>query len=705
MTTEILHSAAWHRVAGLRPALAAGTRIVRQPARDLVWHLVVEPGTGRLLRLNPAAWAFVGRLDGRSTVDGLWRRLLALQGEQAPTQDEVLQLLAQLARAGLVVFDAAPHLSMLFERREEAEVQRRGGRFNPFMLRLPLFDPQPWLDRLEHVGRVLFSRPACIAWLLGVLAALATAAVQWPELTTHAGVLVATPANALLAWLAYPLVKLVHETAHGLAVRRFGGEVHEAGIGLVLLVPSPYVDAAAASAFGSRRHRILVSAAGLLVEGAIAAIALFVWTLVQPGLVRDAALAVALVCSVSTVLFNANPLVRLDGYHILCDALDLPNLSTRSRAWWTRLLGRLLAGRSMPQASLMAGEAKWLAVYAPAALVYRLLVLVGVALWAGSHSWVLGLGAGLVAATWLLRSGWRWLGVLGPRAQAVGGAAAAFTALLVAIVPAPEALVAQGVVWPAANAQVRAATSGFVQALALPDGAPVEAGAVVLRLDDPALNASLDSLQAQQLSLRAQQFRVMLSDPSSYVQLESDLQRVSAEAAEIERRIGGLEVRAAASGTLAWTRPQDAVGGFAGKGALLGYVVTGDPTLVRLALPEDDYLPMQGRVTGVQVRLADSRGTAWDAELLPVVPGAGRELPSAALGSRQGGAIAVEAGNPSRALGRVVLLDVRVPQLHSQLVGGRAWVKLQLAPQPLATRWWLRLRQLLLRQFAPTGQL
>ena len=114
-----LVSAAWHRVAPLRPSLAAGVKIVRQPVRDQVWHVLVEPGSGRQLRLNPAAYAFAGRCDGRTSVEAIWQLLLARAGEDAPTQDEVVRLLAQLSRAGMLQFDSAPHLSLLFARADE----------------------------------------------------------------------------------------------------------------------------------------------------------------------------------------------------------------------------------------------------------------------------------------------------------------------------------------------------------------------------------------------------------------------------------------------------------------------------------------------------------------------------------------------------------------------------------------------------------
>jgi putative peptide zinc metalloprotease protein len=705
MSDQPLVSSAWHRVAGLRPSLSPDVRVVRQPARDQVWHLLVEPATGRQMRLNPAAWDVVGRLDGRSTVAQLWERVLTLRGEQAPTQDEMLQLVAQLFRGGLVQFDAAPNLASLFARRDEEDTRRRRARLNPFMVRIPLVDPQRWLDRLLPLAGVLFTRAAWRAWCLLVAVAAVVAAMNAPELRAQAGRVLASPGSYLLAWLAYPVVKLLHEAAHGLALRHFGGTVREAGLSLVLLVPAPYVDAQAATAFSSRRQRILVSAAGILVELAVGALALLAWTQLQPGTARDAALAVVLICWVSTLVFNANPLVRLDGYHVLCDALDLPNLSTRSQAWWTRTLAALVQRRgAAPQASLLAGERKWLVAYAPASLAYRLFVWLAFVAWIGVHSWLLGLAALLLALGWAVRMGWRWLGRAAPAAQRWGAGALAAIAAIALLVPLPQTMVAQGVVWPAPAAQLRAVSGGFVHRL-LPDGAGVAPGDGVLELVDEELQASAGRLAEEEASLRAQQYRVLLTQPSTYLQLQADVDRVQAEIARAEEQLAGLRLRAGAAGRVAWTRPQDLPGSFAARGTLLGHVVGGDSLQVRVALPEDDFLLLHGRVRAAQVRLAQDPARTWSGELLPQAPGATRELPSPALGQSGGGAIPVEPGKATLARARVFLLDVRVPALRDDIVGGRAWVKFRLDDEPVAARVWRRLQQALLQQLSPTGRL
>jgi putative peptide zinc metalloprotease protein len=707
MTEAPLVSASWHRVAALRPSLAPGLRIVRQQVRDQVWHLLLDPASGQQIRLNPAAWDLVGRCDGRASTGELWDTVLRLRRDEAPTQDETLALLAQLFRAGLVQFDAAPHLAMLFARRDKEGPAGRRAFVNPLMLRLRLADPSRWLHRLTPLAHLLFSPGAAVAWLALVLLALLGAAAEWQALGADAARLLASPSAYALALVCYPLVKSLHELGHGLAVRRFGGEVRELGVALMFLTPALYVDAGSANAFASARQRALVSAAGILVELALAALAFLVWAAASPGLVRDTALAVALIGSVSTLFFNGNPLLRLDGYHVLCDALQLTNLAARSQAWWARLLRRVVGQAAGPAPLLARGEAKWLAFYAPASALYRISLLCALVFWLGRQAWLVGWIAGAVVAFYVARGAWRWLAAAGPRVQWAGSAAAALALLLLVAVPAPQTVVVRGVVWPPAEAQLRAVSGGFVRAVLRPDGAQAQAGEAVLALDDPALVAARDRLAAEQTGLQARQYRALLADPASALQLQADIDRNAAELARAEQQLAGLEVRPAAAGRVAWARPADLPGTYAARGQLLGYLLAPGPAQVRLALPEEDFSRVRGRVQSVQMRLADDPATVHAGQLAPVVPGGTFELPSAALGDRHGGPVPVDPQDPKglRTLAPVFFLDVSVAGVDTPRVGTRAWVRLELPWEPLAAQWARRWSQLFVKHFAPTGQL
>src|ERR1700674_802440 len=511
--SESLFSPLWYRVADQHPHLRTDVRVQRQHYRDELWRLLVGAADGRQIRINDRAWQFIGRCDGRHSVQQVWDALLKQFRDDAPTQDEVVRLLAQLDGLGLLAYETTPDVRILARRRDERMQQRRGS-VNPFALRIPLGDPSRLLDRLAGLPALLFNAPAFAIWLAVITAALAAAGSEWNELGMHARTYMGTPRDLVLAGICFPFIKTLHELAHALAVRRWGGRIQEAGFSLFVLVPAPYVDASAANAFRKRHQRTIVGLAGMMAELALASLAMLVWLNVQPGLVRDAAFVVMFIASVSTVVFNGNPLLSFDAYYVMCDALDMPTLASRIRAWWAHAMRQLILGGKVASSMQPArGERKWLIFYAPASFAYRLFVSALLVFWLGAHSVLLGTLAALLLLIFLIiKPSWSAArrtvadaraGGAPMRAGAVATAGLAMILLLLCVVPLPYHTVAGGVVWLPEQARMRPETEGFIATLPVRDGERVIAGQVLLTLDDPSLKGERDRLASQMERLPA----------------------------------------------------------------------------------------------------------------------------------------------------------------------------------------------------------
>ena len=260
----------WYRVAALHPRLHAHVRLLRHTYRGEIWHVLDDPVSGRQHRINPVAWTLVARLDGRCSMQQIWDTVVQEGGSRAPTQPEVLALLGQLHSHELIASEASPDLTGMFQQQQQRQRRQRLAKSNPLALRVGLGNPSRVLDRLQGLAQWLFSPAMAVVWLLGVGIALLTAATQATALQSYAALHLGSPQQWLVMWLVFPVVKALHEAAHALAVRRWGGEVAEVGITLMLLMPVPYVDASAATAFRERKRRILVSLAGIACELALA---------------------------------------------------------------------------------------------------------------------------------------------------------------------------------------------------------------------------------------------------------------------------------------------------------------------------------------------------------------------------------------------------------------------------------------------------
>ena len=382
MNQDPLFSEHWYRVKDLKPRLASDVIIRRHSYRRVPCYVLHRKSTSAYHRINARVFRLIAELDGSVTINAAWQRAIETQGKQAPTQPELMGLLARLHEAELLTVNRKLDAEQLFTRAQDNDHKETKQRYlNPLFLRFTLFDPDRLLNTLQPLARCLFSRTALVMWMGLIVLALFLLLPHWVNLRYEiAGFDMFSAGNMLLFLTLYPALKLVHELAHGLAVKRFGGEVHELGIALMVFLPIPYVDASAASVLPDKWNRMLVSAAGILVELAVAALATVVWSF-SDGMLHDLALTMMLIGGVSTVLFNGNPLLKFDGYYILSDAVEIPNLADRSRQHLLGLARHRLFGMPPHQAQLAdRAEGIWLVLYGLLSSAYKLAIMIAIAL-------------------------------------------------------------------------------------------------------------------------------------------------------------------------------------------------------------------------------------------------------------------------------------------------------------------------------------
>ncbi len=725
-----LLSSQWFRVATLKPHLRPQVSVVRQQARGQLWYVLHNEASGRFHRVNERAYEVVGRLDGELTVDGLWRELIQQQGDDAPSQDDVLRVLGQLAEADLLQAEHMPDLRRQVERGLAREQVQARSRVHPLSFRVKLFDPSPWLLRLGGMARLVFNRVSLWMWV----ALLATGAwVAWqngPELMAHARSSLSQPRVLLMMWLIYPLLKALHEFGHALALRRWGCATHEVGLTFLLLMPLQHVDATSSLRLPDRWARATIAAAGIMVELGAAAVAVMVWAAVQPGWLRDAALVTLTLGGISTLVFNGNPLMRYDGYHFLCDAAGLPNLAGRSQAHWrqrltawtARLLGSPVADADDANLRLDLTERLALWSHAPAAWLWRLTVGTVIVAWlADLSTWLAVAGAVWVAWGLLAAPIAAWvtdvtsapeLSPVRGRARALMLAVVSASLLCTLVLPWPASLHADGLVWLPQEAQVRSGSPArLAQALAR-DGDLVQAGQPLMKLVADELLAEKAVLQARIAASEAQRSAAWATDPVGVSQAEEAVDRDRQALAEVERRIAGLTVRAGVAGRLVWPHAADMTGRDVAEGEVLAQVLPPGGARALVVVSEADVglwrEALRRRRAGdddLHVMLADARGTVWPASLVRQVPAALDRLPAPALGSAAGGPVEVDPADAdgTRPLHPVFTFELLVPQAVAERVGARAQVRLTLAPQTLVDRVFFRMRQLLLSHMGALG--
>lgn len=712
---ESLFSPLWHRYSKQRPQLKTHITVQPQRYRDQTWYLLINDTNGKNFRINEIAYQFIGRCDGHFSVQEVWDSMLESLRDDTPTQDELIRLLGELDQRDLIRYEVMPDVPGMFRRKQEKIKRERMAFINPFAFKLSLWDPSKFLDKTRWLQKLIFNPLTFVLWLVIVLGAILAAASHWEALRQHASNYLTTPLYLFLAWLSFPFIKALHELGHALAVRHWDGQVRETGVTFFVFTPAPYVDASASSTFRSQTQRMTVSAMGMMVELLLAAIALALWLSTQSGVVHALAFVTMFVCSVTSLLFNGNPLLRFDAYYILCDAFDLPNLAIRSRIYWANLLKRLVLGaKNILPMSFATGERKWLMAYAPLSMAYGLLIMGYIVFWVGSKSFIIGLLVALFAlVTMLIKPllstikniiSTTAVGSSRSRAKLVITSILGLGFILLFLVPVPFNTMAQGVVWLPEQARIRPMTEGFIQEFRVAHGAQVEPNQVILLLSDPDLIAKRDNLNSQLAGMQVEQYHLLSQDIARATGMGEKIEKVSAELKRVNEQISELEVRSQVQGKLVMPHQNDMLGTFVKQGAVLAYVLNSNITKVRAAIPEPAATLVRENLTGVQVRTADHANQILTAKLSAETPAVTRTLPSAAMGDHGGGRYATDPSdkNGLTSTEPLVLIDLNLPATALERVGARVNVRFDHGNAPIATQVYRHLRQLFLRYFNPS---
>lgn len=708
-------SESWFRIAQQRIALRAHVRVRRQFFRGERWYVLHDPFNNHFFRLRPPAYDFVVRLSLDRTLDAVWNECFEANPESAPGQEEALRLLSQLYAANLLHSALAPDTVQLFDRyKKRKQREKRAFLLNIMFARIPLLDPDAFLKRCQPIAKAVFSRWGFAVWLAVLLAAAKVIADNIGEFGRQTeGVL--APGNLFWLYLGLVLIKTVHEFGHAFACRRFGGEVHTMGVMFLLFTPVPYMDATASWSFRSRWERAIVGAAGMYVEMFVAALAAFVWAATGPGVVHNLAYNMMFVASVSTVLFNANPLLRFDGYYILSDLLDIPNLHQRSTGLLRHWVERYAFGYEKSRTTARTRkEAGWLATFAIASGIYRVVVFSAILLFLADEFLIFGILMAIVCAVaWVLVPIYRLMSYLATsprldrrRLRAVGVVACAVAALVVILelIPFPNSFRAPGILQAKAYAVVVAQSSGTVDELYVADGAMVQSGEPLFRMQNRELELRIAAAEAQLAETEAMQRRAMQNSTADLQPLSSRAEANRKLIARLKEGREALTVRAPQAGT--WVSPTIAElkGAWVERGTAVGELVDGSRFYFSAIVSQDEASRLfSNEIREAEVKLLGQTEASMPVTEKTVIPADRRTLPSAALGWLGGGQVATTATDTTGTQAVEPFFEVRatvdvVPNAES-LHGRGGRIRFELPAEPLLEQWGRRFRQMLQKRY------
>lgn len=709
--SDQLFSEFWYRVANVKLAMRIHVRVHQHVYRGKTWYILRDDSSGRHHRFNGAAYNFIKLINGKRTVNEIWENMQEAYGDDAPTQDEVIQLLGKLHYSDHLLAQLTPDVEELIDRRSKERrrlfVSRVG---NPLAIRISLLNPDKFLTRWMPVVNPLFSKTSAVIISVLLLAALMLMTKHWSLLTNHAVEHALSPYNLLVMWFVYPFIKGIHELGHGFAVKKWGGEVHEMGIMLLVLMPVPYVDASAASSFRSKYQRMVVGAVGIFVELALASVALLLWLNIQQGLISDILFNVMLIGGVSTLLFNGNPLLRFDGYHVMQDMIEIPGLGNRANSYYKYLVQKYLFNvKEMKSPVTARGESSWFAIYGLAAFVYRLFILTVIVIFvAGQYFFI-----GIVLAIWaifmqLVLPVLKFIRYLinspklshrRQRALGISFGSIAMVLLMLFLIPVPLNTMAEGVVWMPESAHVRAGNNGFIEKVLVEDGERVTKDTPLVVTYDPLIQSQLKLMVSRKAELKARHDSLVQGD---IVEAEIALEEVKILSGKIQRlreQISEMTITSPADGTFIISESKDLEGHYLKQGDPIAYVIDFKDVSVRVVVPQNSIGLVRKRTQKVELRVSGNVDTRLDSFVEREIPAATYKLPSKALSQNGGGKIQT---NPFDEEGvktkdQYFQFEIELPDSIKDIyIGQRVYVRFSHGYEPIAWQWYRSFEELFL---------
>ncbi len=623
-----------------RIGLRSDLQISRQLTKGSPAYVIYDPVSFQSHRLSLTDYRVAACLEESRTLDQAFRLSLAEGFLVEEDEADFFQFVSRLESLGLLT--SSNHDSKaLFNRFKQKTADARKAKWLGFLfLTIPLSNPDKFLDRTVNRFRFLFSSTALLVWIVLGCFAVALVINKWSAFIEPLNGLLAVK-NLIFMSIAFVALKVWHELGHGYACKHFGGRIPEMGCKLMAGVPLAYVDASSAWSFPKRRHRIIVMLGGMYFETIVAIPAALLWAFTPDSLIGACAYQLIFMAGVATVFFNANPLMKYDGYFILSDLLSIPNLRSRASRESMNLLKRYCLGLSLEPRAVDSKERTILITYGVLSTAYTTMLMISIPLMLASRFQVLGLLVGacqLTASFYMIPRKLHKYLLHAPetepvraRARKVAYGLAIGVPLVLLIFPVPTGMMIEGVVSAEKLTVLRATTPGIIRSVDCEPRTAVNANQTLLTIHNLDLDvASQTGAIAAEAAKRSAHF-VSRLDITEAAKLKASAIEREVTAAYAQSANAELTVRAPHAGRVSYIVPRRAVGTYVFSGDPVAELVSGQ-TIVRAWLDEAELQAADLRVgSKVNVRTADRAASNLVGTIRSVAPASAAEFEDLAL--------------------------------------------------------------------------
>ncbi len=626
------------------------------------WYAVEDPQSGRFLRLGLAEYLVASGLQNGVAPQQI-TVVLAEHGFDNP-RERLTATVGWLAKQGLLVGDSQSNAEAKSPTGAKSPSPPNakpmgGATFDPFFIRIP-FLPGAFVERLAKPFTWCVSWPVGFAHALLAFVAIVVLCNSGSRFWSLGEKLFVEDGRLwwIVAWL---VLKSAHEFGHAVAAVSTGSRIRSAGIHFIFLAPVPYVDVTDLWNITNRRQRILVSAAGMLFESAVAMTAVLIAMISGNLSVQYLCAAVATLGTITTLAFNGNPLMKYDGYYILSDLISRPNFWTDAQSASAAFLSRFTNPfDDRPAKALQSLNNAWIMVsYGLTTKLYRVLMLVGMAWWllAVWH----GIGALVIAWAvwgWFVRPLWlkrqmtqlaQKMGKAGPVEEVSSHRLQRIYALVVLLIlcgigmlPSPSSVRAPGVVGYGQPTIVRADAEGVLTALSIRDRQLIHTGDLIAQLENPELKVELQENRLKYQTSCEQANALRARGELALLQAEqAKIEALAEHVTQLEVRAKQLEIRAPCDGMVLISAGDRIAGRFVKAGAPLCLIVSPRDLEVCASASQRDAA-LFSKSADAPVTLSAIGKTSIRGKLISVDTRGSDQCDQQSLGANYGGPLTVE---------------------------------------------------------------
>jgi len=644
-------SESWYRVKDLNVSLRPTVEVRRRFFRGKKWYVLHDPFNNRFFRLRPEAYDFISHLRQDVSVNHVWEESIQRYPDKAPGQEEVIRLLTQLYYSNLLYFQSSPDSEKIFNRyqkRRQREFQSK--MLSVMFMRIPLFDPNNLLNHIMPLIKLIVGPLGMIIWTVAIVFA-GKICIDHSEMLINNMEGFLSHHNLIFLYLALVIIKSLHEIGHAFVCKRFGGEVHTIGLMLLVFTPLPYIDVTSSWRFQQRWQRALVGTAGIITELFVASLAAIFWAYSGPGTLHALSYNIMVIASVFTVLFNANPLLRFDGYYILCDILDIPNLHSQSRKHLQHMVEKYTFGyrhSSTPARNFKEGF--WLSLFGVSSGIYKIIVFVTIIFFVADKFLIVGMIIALICIfSWCIVPFYRLLVYLisspklaKTRFQSISVCICFLTIILFifTVIPFPNSFKASGVLESETIVSVFNETPGYVKQVMIPSGSRVFIGTHILKLYDPELDIEIKSMRAQQEEILAIKKRAILKARADLEVIKKRLDTIQFRLKHLLDRQTKLVVIAKKSGVWVSKDSNELLGVWLSRGRHIGDIIDLEKFRFSAVVTQKKSAHLfQDKIQHASVRIYGQADQDIDLKYYKIIPFEQTRLPSPALGWHVGGEV------------------------------------------------------------------